>query len=151
MLFSERTEMAELLQKDGNCRVVLIETLHERKRKHLGMISRIAGCSCMQLQCMPIQYELRRLFYLMNIQTHQNSTPKISNFRCIFQQLITLFKPGLSNIEPCLNVRFFHFLVPVGYSKGQSACVSQKCHKERTVTKIHIMVNEGGPLSICRF
>jgi len=24
---------------------------------------------------MPNQYELRRLFYLMNIQTHRNSTP----------------------------------------------------------------------------
>jgi len=25
---------------------------------------------------MPVQYELRRLFYLMNIQTHRNSTQK---------------------------------------------------------------------------
>jgi len=26
---------------------------------------------------MPIQYELRRLLYLMNIQTHRNSTQKV--------------------------------------------------------------------------
>jgi len=25
---------------------------------------------------MPVQYELRRLFHLMNIQTHRNSTQK---------------------------------------------------------------------------
>ena len=33
---------------------------------------------------MPIQYELRRLFHLMNIQFY--------DFRCIFEQVITLLK-----------------------------------------------------------
>jgi len=34
-------------------------------------------CLCLGLiVAMPIQYELRRLFHLMNIQTHRNSTPK---------------------------------------------------------------------------
>jgi len=28
------------------------------------------------LVAMPVQYELRRLFHLMNIQTHRNSTQK---------------------------------------------------------------------------
>jgi len=64
---------------------------------------------------MQIQYELRRLFYLMNIQTHQNSTPKALLLGASFQLLITLLNRKI----------FFHFLFPVGYNKGQSACVLQ--------------------------
>jgi len=43
---------------------------------------------------MPIQYELRHLFYLMNINASKFS-PKRADFRCIFQQLITLFKRNI--------------------------------------------------------
>ena len=42
-------------------------------------ISRIAGNGHDVLRlilAMPVQYELRRLFHLMNIQTHRNSTQK---------------------------------------------------------------------------
>jgi len=31
---------------------------------------------CIICVAMPVQYELRRLFHLMNIQTHRNSTHK---------------------------------------------------------------------------
>jgi len=45
----------------------------------------------------------------MNIQTHRNSTPKALILGALFNSLITLLKREIS----------------VGYSKGQSACVSQ--------------------------
>jgi len=40
------------------------------------MIKMIRLCAIYVYIAMPIQYELRRLFHLMNIQTHQNASPK---------------------------------------------------------------------------
>jgi len=34
----------------------------------------LTTCQIILLVAMPVQYELRRVFHLMNIQTHRNST-----------------------------------------------------------------------------
>ena len=67
---------------------------------------------------MPIQYELRRLFHFMNIQTHRNSTQKALILGAYFNSWLR-FK----------NVSFFIIFFPVGYSKVQSVCVSQNSIK----------------------
>ena len=72
---------------------------------------------------MPVQYELRRLFHLMNIQFTNASkfNPKSAVFRCIFQQLITLLKRKIfkkifflwatANVSVCVSQNFISMLL----------------------------------------
>ena len=70
---------------------------------------------------MPVQYELRRLFHLMNIQFTNASKfkPKSADFRCIFQQLITLLKMLDLYLlgQNCLHLTFKPYLSSETYSR----------------------------------